>query len=42
LENEGITTLDQLKAVAERLVGIGPKMARIIREELVRASTPGE
>jgi DNA-directed RNA polymerase alpha subunit len=40
LERENITTLDQLKAVAngiERVVpGIGRKMAQIIRAELVR------
>jgi predicted flap endonuclease-1-like 5' DNA nuclease len=37
LRDEGITTLDQLKAVADRLeqiVGIGSKLAQVIREEL--------
>jgi hypothetical protein len=37
LHDEGITTLDQLKAVRlERLVGIGPKLAQVIRDELAR------
>jgi endonuclease III len=43
LMEEGITTLDQLRAVAhqlECLPGIGPKMARVTREELARASAP--
>lgn len=43
LRDEGITTIDQLRAVAdqlERLPGIGVKMGRVIREELGRASTP--
>jgi hypothetical protein len=43
LRDEGITTLDQLRAVAdqlERLPGIGSKMARVTRDELARASTP--
>jgi DNA-directed RNA polymerase alpha subunit len=42
LRDEGITTLDQLRAVAdqlERLPGIGSKMAWVTREELARAST---
>ncbi len=41
LEDEGITTIDQLKAVAdqlERLPGIGMKTARIIRDEITRVS----
>ena len=41
LHDEGITTLDQLKAVADRLerfVGIGSKMAYVIREELARVT----
>ena len=41
LHNEGITTIDQLTAVAdrlERLPGIGLNMARVIREELARVS----
>ena len=40
LIEEGITTIDQLWAVADRLErfsGIGVKMARLIREELARA-----
>ena len=43
LSDEGITTIDQLRAVAdqlERLPGIGVKMARVTREELARASVP--
>ncbi|WP_162820757.1 hypothetical protein [Microvirga calopogonii] len=39
LHKEGITTIDQLTAVAdrlERLPGIGLTMARIIRQELAR------
>jgi hypothetical protein len=43
LMDEGITTLDQLRAIAdqlERLPGIGSKMARVTREELARASAP--
>ncbi len=42
LHDEGITTLDQLKAAAdhlEQLVGIGPKTAQIIRDELARIVT---
>ncbi|WP_201840847.1 hypothetical protein [Microvirga zambiensis] len=41
LQDEGITTIDQLAAVAdrlERLPGIGLNMARVIREELARLS----
>jgi DNA-directed RNA polymerase alpha subunit len=41
LKNEGITSLDELRAIAgrlERLPGIGPKMARATREELARVS----
>ncbi len=37
LADEGITTFDQLRAVAdqlERLDKIGPKIAQVIREEL--------
>ncbi len=43
LRDEGITTLGELRAVADRLEclpGIGPKMARVTREELARASVP--
>jgi hypothetical protein len=43
LMDEGITTLDQLWAVAdqlERLPGIGSKMARVTRDELARGSAP--
>jgi DNA-directed RNA polymerase alpha subunit len=39
LQDEGITTIDQLRAVAdqlERLVGIGSKTADVIRDELAR------
>lgn len=45
LEAEGITTLGQLKVVAdqlERLVGIGPKTARTVRDELARVEACGE
>jgi DNA-directed RNA polymerase alpha subunit len=42
LQNAGITTMDQLKAVEDRLErtipGVGPRSARIIREELARVS----
>ena len=44
LHNEGITTIDQLTAVAdrlERLPGIGLTMARIIRQELARLAATG-
>jgi hypothetical protein len=40
-EREGITTLDQLRAMADRLhwlPGIGPKTAQVIREELARVT----
>ena len=43
LQREGITTIDHLKAEADRLeklVGIGPKMARMIQDELARVSAP--
>jgi hypothetical protein len=43
LRDEGITTLDQLRAIAdqlERLPGIGSKMARVTRDELARATAP--
>ena len=43
LRDEGITTMDRLQAVAdqlEKLDRIGPKAARIIREELARVSAP--
>ena len=41
LQAEGITTLGQLMAVAdrlERLTGIGPKTAQVIRKELARVA----
>jgi endonuclease III len=41
LRDAGITTIDQLTAVAgqlERLPGIGVKIARVIREEITRVS----
>ncbi len=41
LEDDGITTLNQLRAVAdrlERLPGIGPKTAQVVRKELARVS----
>jgi hypothetical protein len=43
LRDEGITTISRLQAIAdqlEKLDGIGPKLARIIREELARVSAP--
>ena len=43
LRDERITTIDQLKAVAdrlERMVGIGSKTAQVIRAELTRVSAP--
>jgi hypothetical protein len=43
LHEEGITTLDQLRAVAdqlETLPGIGLKTAQLIRDELARATPP--
>ena len=45
LQEEGITTIDQLQAAAgrlEQLVGIGSKMAHLIREELARVLAPEE
>jgi light-regulated signal transduction histidine kinase (bacteriophytochrome) len=41
LRDEGITTIDQLRAVTDqfkRLPGIRVKMSRVVREELGRAS----
>jgi predicted DNA-binding helix-hairpin-helix protein len=41
LKNEGITTIDLLKAAAdqlERLPGIGVKTAQIVRDEITRVS----
>jgi hypothetical protein len=45
LQREGITTLDQLRAIANQihwLPGIGPKTARVIRDELARVSSSNE
>jgi DNA-directed RNA polymerase alpha subunit len=45
LKAEGITTLDQLKAVADELEylnRVGPKTARTIREELSRLEASEE
>jgi hypothetical protein len=42
LRDEGITTIEQLRAVAdqlEQLPGIGVKIARIVRDEITRVST---
>jgi hypothetical protein len=42
LRKANITTIDELRAVADRLQrfeGIGPKTARVIREELARGAT---
>jgi hypothetical protein len=44
LGDEGITTIDGLRAIADRLErcpGIGPKTAQVIREEIARVSAPG-
>jgi hypothetical protein len=44
-DRENIQTIDQLRAVAgqlERLEGIGPITARVIRQELDRVAAPGE
>lgn len=41
LREEGITTVDQLRAQVDQihtLPGIGPKMAQLIREELARVT----
>jgi hypothetical protein len=43
LSEEGITTIDGLRAIAgqlEGLPGIGPKTAQVIREEITRVSAP--
>jgi hypothetical protein len=43
LRREGITTLDQLKAVADQVhqfPGIGPKTAQLIRQELACIARP--
>jgi hypothetical protein len=43
LQKEGITTIEQLRARADRihwLPGIGRKSAQIIREELTRLAPP--
>ena len=43
LRKHGITTIDHLKAIAdrlERLEQIGPKTARVIRDELARIEFP--
>jgi hypothetical protein len=43
LRNENTTTIDQLMTAAgrlERLVGVGPKAAQIIRDEIGRDSRP--
>jgi hypothetical protein len=45
LRNENTTTIDKLMAVAgrlERLVGVGPKAAQFIRDEIARVSAPEE
>jgi hypothetical protein len=42
LRREGITTLDRLRASADRihtLPGIGPRTAQLIREELARVTS---
>ena len=43
LRRGNVNTLDKLRAVVDRLElfdGIGPKLARVIRAELARISTP--
>jgi hypothetical protein len=43
LQREGITTLEQLKATADRvhlLPGIGSKTAQLIRDEIDRVTSP--
>ncbi|QRM27357.1 helix-hairpin-helix domain-containing protein [Microvirga sp. VF16] len=45
LRIEGVTTLDRLRAMADHihtLPGIGPKTARLIREELARVTASRE
>jgi hypothetical protein len=45
LDREHVRTVDQLRAIAnrlERLDGIGPITARTIRQELDRVAAPGE
>jgi DNA-directed RNA polymerase alpha subunit len=45
LRREGITTISQLRAVAdqlETLPGIGPKTAQILQEELARVAPPDQ
>jgi DNA-directed RNA polymerase alpha subunit len=45
LQREGITTIEQLRAMAARihwLPGIGRKSAQIIREELARLAPPDQ
>ncbi|PVE23660.1 hypothetical protein DC522_14515 [Microvirga sp. KLBC 81] len=45
LRQEGITSLDRLRAMADQihtLPGIGPKTAQLIREELARATPSKE
>jgi hypothetical protein len=42
LRKEGITTVDRLRAFADEihtLLGIGPKTAQLIREELARVTS---
>ena len=45
LREQGITTIDQIKAIAariERFERIGPKTAQVIREELARVAASDE
>jgi hypothetical protein len=45
LRRQNITTMDELQAAADRvhrLEGIGPKTARLIREEIARVTAPNE
>jgi DNA-directed RNA polymerase alpha subunit len=45
LKDDGIKTIEQLRAVAdqlESLPGIGPKTAKLLRKELARVAAPEE
>ena len=45
LRRQDITTMDELRAVSDRVhrfEGIGPKTARLIREEIARVNAPNE
>ena len=45
LRRQDVTTMDELRAVSDRVhrfEGIGPKTARLIRDEIVRVIAPNE